>query len=778
MTAAGTSDLAQHMEGVARLLLGEPNARQSSKGELRFGSNGSVSIDLKKNTAYDHEAGQGGGVLWLIEREKGLKGSDAFEWLRSNGFPLEDRRENGHSHQQQGQSFNGHRDSGPKREIEAAYDYTDAEGSLLFQSVRFVFRNADGSYVMTKDGAKKKKTFSQRRPSPGEKGVWINGLDAGEYMRRGPGKDWYRFDDEKYAAWKCTERAHFDAADDGTIYRLPEVIEAVAFGSTVYIVEGEKKADLLWTWGIAATCNAGGSKKWRPQFAEFLTGADVVILPDNDEQARRKDGSLIFNPDGSPRIAGRDHADNVATSLAGKAARVRGLELPDLPPKGDVVDWAAAGGTAEQLHALTESRARPWQKQPFVSRFGAVAFENIDAPGPEHEFMVDEWLTAGDKSVIGGPSRSGKSFLAIHAGMAISLPATAGLPASFKSPDFFGQKVMTPGLVIYQAGEGARGVKQRLRAFRNHFGVPRDARVPFVLLQSKIDLYAPEGDTAALIEEVKGIAAQYDTPLRMLVIDTLATATGGADENSGRDMSTVMANIDRLAAACPGCHVSLVHHMNAAGTKLRGHTSVYANVDQVITVTRDEETKIRTAVLDKQKDGEDGKRIRFELKSIDVGVRKQDGKTLTSCVCLEVGEKDAGAKTGEQGFRLTGQEELVFRALMKALTDHGRPAPAETKNAPRGVTVVDYKHWREAFAASAPIDSQDERTRSAAIKKAMQRGGITLLKYGVIGRDDPWCWWTGKPVRGFGKVKSTASPSTVPEQHTLTHEDADAFSPF
>jgi putative DNA primase/helicase len=61
----------------------------------------------------------------------------------------------------------------------------------------------------------------------------------------------------------------------------------------------------------------------------------VVILPDNDE-------------------AGREHMNIVAASLHGVAKSVRVLVLPGLPPKGDVLDWAAAGGTAEQLHDLIE----------------------------------------------------------------------------------------------------------------------------------------------------------------------------------------------------------------------------------------------------------------------------------------------------------------------------------------------------------------------------------------------------------------------------------------
>ena len=82
----------------------------------------------------------------------------------------------------------------------------------------------------------------------------------------------------------------------------------------------------------------GGAGKWRAEFAEHLVGADVVILPDND-------------------APGREHADAVARSLTGKAARIRVVDLPGLPDKGDVSDWFAAGGTVEAFNDLVEAAA-------------------------------------------------------------------------------------------------------------------------------------------------------------------------------------------------------------------------------------------------------------------------------------------------------------------------------------------------------------------------------------------------------------------------------------
>jgi putative DNA primase/helicase len=125
-------------------------------------------------------------------------------------------------------------------------------------------------------------------------------------------------------------------------YRLPELIEAVANGYFVVVVEGEAKVNLLLrSWNVPATCCAGGSKSWQHEHAQFLAGADVVILPDNDP-------------------AGRSYLEDVANSLQDVAASIRVLELPDLPPKGDIVDWHRAGGTVERLHELIESEAKPW----------------------------------------------------------------------------------------------------------------------------------------------------------------------------------------------------------------------------------------------------------------------------------------------------------------------------------------------------------------------------------------------------------------------------------
>lgn len=128
-------------------------------------------------------------------------------------------------------------------------------------------------------------------------------------------------------------------------YHLPQLIKAVADGNLIFVVEGEKDVAALEKLGLVATCNAGGAGKWLDSHSKSLRGAHVAILPDNDEP-------------------GRKHAEAVKKSLKGIAASVKVIYLPGLPDKGDVSDWVAAGGTAEELKALVKPATNTGAKRP------------------------------------------------------------------------------------------------------------------------------------------------------------------------------------------------------------------------------------------------------------------------------------------------------------------------------------------------------------------------------------------------------------------------------
>lgn len=117
---------------VAHLLLGEPNEQLSKENEKRYGTHGSLSIDTAKNTFFDHESNEGGGILELICREAGIETKVlAVDWLKEHGMaPSDDAKK-------------------VKARVINTYDYRDESGTLLFQVQRFepkkfVQRKPDG----------------------------------------------------------------------------------------------------------------------------------------------------------------------------------------------------------------------------------------------------------------------------------------------------------------------------------------------------------------------------------------------------------------------------------------------------------------------------------------------------------------------------------------------------------------------------------------------------------------------------------------------------------
>lgn len=301
MAAATTSEFVPIMGPLAKHLFGEPNPAFSSAMEWRYGSKGSLSIDLVKGTWFDHEAVQGGGVLELVHREKGLTGKEAVEWLRSNGFPV--------------LTVVGGGKARRKFDILAIYPYLDEHGDELMQVLRI-------------ETDETKKDFRQRRkPRPNDppekiKGGWV---------------------------WSVKDVRHVP-------YRFPDVLDV---GDRVMlIVEGEKDVDKLWAMGVPATTNLGGAGKWTEELTPYFLDYDIVVVPDRDPQKKNpKTNKLMVHPDGRPMLPGQDHAQDIAQALYGVAKRVRVLELwhdwPAMPMKGDISDWfATGGGSVEKLYTL------------------------------------------------------------------------------------------------------------------------------------------------------------------------------------------------------------------------------------------------------------------------------------------------------------------------------------------------------------------------------------------------------------------------------------------
>jgi RecA/RadA recombinase len=227
---------------------------------------------------------------------------------------------------------------------------------------------------------------------------------------------------------------------------------------------------------------------------------------------------------------------------------------------------------------------------------------------PPTEHLVKGILPSSGLAAIYGPSGSGKTFLALDLIMAIACQS-----------DWFGHKVKNVP-VTYVGLEGKGGVNNRIQAWR----IKNPSLTPsnFKIILDNFDLMK----VANVDELAKAIiAAQMHEGV--IVIDTLNQASPAADENSSQDMGVIIKHLKLLQETTGGL-VLIIHHTGKNTSQgLRGHSSLKAALDANIEVIGGDK---RSWLLEKSKDGEDGKSFAFRLEVQRLGA-DSDSDPITSC---------------------------------------------------------------------------------------------------------------------------------------------------
>lgn len=133
------------------------------------------------------------------------------------------------------------KDPPQKRKIVATYNYTDGQGTLIFQVCRY--RTPKG------------KTFKQRRPDGS--GGWIYNVKGIELVP----------------------------------FRLPQLLKT----NIAIVTEGEKDVEAVESLGFTATTNPGGAGRWPERFNHDFQGKEVYIIPDNDAPGRAHSQNVAHN---------------------------------------------------------------------------------------------------------------------------------------------------------------------------------------------------------------------------------------------------------------------------------------------------------------------------------------------------------------------------------------------------------------------------------------------------------------------------------------------------
>ncbi len=385
------------------------------------------------------------------------------------------------------------------------------------------------------------------------------------------------------------------------------VVGEMQAGGTVFLCEGIGQAWACWRATGAAAVVSFGWGRMRSVATEL----------------RQRDASahLVLVPD----VGKEDEAETIAREVAAQFVSMpRGW-----PRNADVNDLVQHDGL-EVLKVLLAASKPPKLKTRLNVVFAADLPDEFTPP----DEIVEGLLTAGGVSLLYGDSNSGKTFFVIDMAVAVA----RGVP-------WMGKRTES-GLVIYLAAESPASVRSRLQAYRRHHGL----EVPnFAIVQSPIDLFDGEADTDSVIDLVRQIEASTGQRARLIVGDTLARLSAGANENAGQDMGLVVRRFDRIRTEC-NAHFMLVHHSGkAAAAGARGWSGIRAAVDTEIEVT--DSPAGRCAEVTKQRDlPTKGLRIGFGLKLLALGYTKW-GEPATSCVVMptDLPERPTGKRISEVG---------------------------------------------------------------------------------------------------------------------------------
>lgn len=525
--------------------------------------------------------------------------------------------------------------------------YTDEDGTPLYRVVRT--DHPDGS-----------KAFALERPTKG--GGWLSGI-SGFGITPHP-------------------------------YNWPRVLRGIAAGETIYITEGEKAAQALIDAGIpTATTSHGGAGKFSTycrRHAPHFRDARVVVLPDNDEP-------------------GQKHADDVVATLAGIAGQIAVVELPGLAEKGDAYDWLAAGGTREELLALTEAALKP------APTFTTMTLANVE---PERvEWLWEGRLPAGKLTVIDGDPGVGKSTLALGIAAAISVGGR-----------WFDGSQAPLGNVLLLSGEDglADTVRPRLDAAgADPTRVHALTGVRFLHEDGVRGERDPDLGDIAAIE-----AAIWAHDVRLVIVDVLmAFLPRGVDSHKDQDVRAVLRRLKDLAEST-GAAILLLRHLNkgAGGSALyRGGGSIgivgAARMGYLAVKDPDDPARVILAAT-KCNVAELPTSLAYRLVGTDNGAARIEW--------IEETEHTADELTGQRGLGDAEERDAAAEFLRDYISQHGGEASAKE-------------------ASDALITAFGPMAK-ATVKRLRERAGIHTRKSAMSGG---WLWTL---TEGEGSTKVPKVP--------------------
>ncbi|MBA4092063.1 MAG: hypothetical protein C0494_15935 [Sphingobium sp.] len=318
-------------------------------------------------------------------------------------------------------------------------------------------------------------------------------------------------------------------------YRMDQL---AASNGPILMAEGEKQADKLASWGFVAT----SIKDWLPDFASSIAGRAVVILPDNDDD-------------------GRKQAARVKKLAEDAGCAVCVIELPGLPPKGDIMDWR---GSADDLRDIVaKARSADTNEMRVPGAIQATPYVWRDpATIPPRPWVYGRWFLRGTVACVVAPGGSGKSTMLAGTALALS-----------SGQELLGKKVWDGAkrVWLWNLEDDMDELSRSIQAAAIHYGIePAD-----------VDdrLYVDSGmEGAGLCTAVEAegqfklLGPVYDAlthelqrrGIDVLIVDPFVSSHE-VEENANSKIDKIAKAWGRVAKAA-NCVIVLVHHTSKAGS--------------------------------------------------------------------------------------------------------------------------------------------------------------------------------------------------------------------
>lgn len=355
---------------------------------------------------------------------------------------------------------------------------------------------------------------------------------------------------------------------------------------------------------------------------------------------------------------------------------------------------------ADNVRALPGVEFEAFPRRP--SRFVLEDFDTLE-PGSLTWRVKGLWPAVG-VCFVGGPSMSGKSFWSLDA-----------MARVCRGEPVLGRRSKRSA-VVYVAAEGAHGVRNRIAGLRQRIG-PLGGRLRFVGQQPDLTDPADVDELQAFLTRSKAELEAEGHTLGVVVVDTLAAAAAGADENTSADMGPVLRALQTMAADL-SCLVLVVAHTGKDETRgLRGWSGQLGNADGVIMLTEpDGET--RTGTVLKVKDGPSGDRFAFALEVVEIGA-DEEGEAITTCV---IAERDAPAapKSGRRPTKAAGTAALILTAFGRVLGEKPCTVHAAGAEGVPGVKIDDLRAMAYMIGVG-PTDPEVPADASEAERQRLTR---------------------------------------------------------